>query len=357
LTLVSLREGTIYPSEYELLREKNIKEREELVRNLFSDYWTGKGHVSISRQIMEEVEEDAYARSERDEDDVGLGLGDEGDIEMEEIGNTEHYSEVEYQEELDQDDFEAAGDDAIHESSAVRRSCRLQNQALTFDEFDQDPADIENQRSRTPPPPEEEREEPWHYANVDGIWQWRDFCRGEIFKNIHQVEDDSVQVDHGEKRGSYRSTTVGLDRFLESSCTRRFIEWRRAMADGLSNEALDELLDILHSPDFDRDLLPRNHYYLEKLQDRALAPFMPKTTRWRIPKKKNELESEEIVITDIEHLLRLQLQDPDVARSILTEYSHNDGLISHPSHGELWRKLVTYDAARDSRPLCLKVFT
>jgi hypothetical protein len=114
-------------------------------------------------------------------------------------------------------------------------------------------------------------------------------------------------------------------------------------------------LDILHSPDCVNDLLPRNHYFLEQLQDRAIESFRPKTTRWRIPKETNDAESEEIVITDIEHLIGLQLQDPEIARSIITSYSDNNGIINHPAHCELWKKLAAYDAERGSHPLCLKV--
>jgi hypothetical protein len=38
-----LHEETNYLSEYELRRNKNIEERKELERNLFSGYWGGEG--------------------------------------------------------------------------------------------------------------------------------------------------------------------------------------------------------------------------------------------------------------------------------------------------------------------------
>jgi hypothetical protein len=336
-----------------------------------------------------EGEGNTATQDERDEDEGGIGLGLEGDndVDMDEVSSVERDTdesdqeesdqkesdqEESDQEESDQEESDQEGSDQQEsdqeddedlsqedfgntnlESPALRRSQRLQYRAPTFDE----PMDMEGQRSGTPPPPEEEQKEPWHFSNVEEVRNWREFCRDEIFQNIHQVEEDPIQENVSSKRGKYKSTTVGLDKTLESSCARRFVEWRRTMADGLSNEALDGLLDILHSPDCNNDLLPRNHYHLEQLQDRALAPYKPRTTRWRIPKQNNGLESEEIIITDIEHLLSLQLQDPEIGSSIITEYNYNDGLVNHPSHGELWKKLAAHDTARDSHPLCLKVFT
>ena len=60
-------------------------------------------------------------------------------------------------------------------------------------------------------------------------------------------------------------------------------------------------------------------------------------------------------ITDIGDLLRLQLEDPNVAETFAMSYSENDGIISHPSHGELWKKLSSYDISRGLFPLCLNV--
>jgi hypothetical protein len=325
---------------------RNIKEREEFVHNLFSGYWSGEGGPSISRRIMEEEEEDFGDQNEQDVDE-DADLEDDDEIEMEMIGSVGRDPEGSDREVLEQEDFEDS------ESPAVRRSHRLQYQTSTINE---EPMDMDYQRSGTPPPPEEERREPWHFANVEEVCKWREFCREELFKNIRRVEDQPAQENVTSKRGRYKSTTTELDRCLESSSTRRFVEWRRTAADGLSNEALDQLLEILHDPDCNNDLLPRNHYYLEQLQDRALASFKPKTTRWKIPTENSDVESEEIVITDIEHLLRLQLQDPEIARSIITDYSDNNGVIAHPSHGEIWKKLAAYDTAKGSHPLCLKVF-
>jgi hypothetical protein len=333
------------PSEYELLREKNIRELRELEQSLFLGYSSKIGGPSISRRIMEQ-EENMVAGDEQDEIESDPDMGDNDNTEIGEIDSTERNSEESEHEELELEDSEDLG------SSATRHSLRLQYQMPVFSE---EPMDTDYRRSGTPPPPEEEREEPWDFANVQQILNWREFSKEELFQNIHQIEDDAAQENINSKRGNYKSTTTGLDKNLESTSTRRFVEWRRVAADGLSNEALDELLDILHSPGCDNSLLPRNHYHLEQLQDRATASFRPKTTRWRIPSETSDAESEEITITDIEHLIALQLQDPEIAQSIITGYSHNDGIISHPSHCELWKKLATYDAARSSYPLGLKV--
>jgi hypothetical protein len=282
--------------------------------------------------------EDVGAQGESDEDELGPDLEDDSGIVMDVIDSIEQDPEETEQQENDQEEDDQEGAEESESPS-----------------FSGEPMEMDYQQIGTPPPPENERVEPWHFADLDKVWSWKAFCKEELFKNVKQVEDDLAQENVGSKRGRYKSTTTALDEILKSSCTRRFVEWRRRIGDGLSNVALDELLNILHDPDCNNGLLPRNHYQLEQLQDRALASFKPKTTRWRIPKEKNDAESEEIVVTDIEHLLRLQLQDPEVARSIIANYSYNDGIISHPSHGELWKKLAAYDAANRSFPLCLKV--
>jgi len=322
-------------SDYELRREANIKERQELERRLFANYWNEEG-PSISRQIIEE-KENISVPEELGED---KGNSDNEMVEMIEVNSIvqdleESGQEEESQEELDQEEFDQEEFDQEE----------FDREEFDREEFDQEEFDQE----------EFDQEEPSHSAD-EQIRNWRMFCKDEIFQNIHQIEEGPVQENIRSKRGRYKSTTVDLDRTLESSCTRRFIEWRRTMADGLSNEAIDELLDILHSPDCDIDFLPHNYYHLEQLQDRALMSFKPKTTRWRIPKRNNNIESEEIIVTDIEHLLRLQLQDPEVAHSIITDYSYNNGFIGHPSNGELWKELAAHDVARDLHPLCLKVF-
>ncbi len=116
------------------------------------------------------------------------------------------------------------------------------------------------------------------------------------------------------------------------------------MADGLSNKALDELLSILHDPECDLDQLPSKSYYLEQIQNRALAPFILQSSRWRILTKDNG--SEEIIFVDIADMLQQQLKDPNIAQSIIIDSSQNNGIISHPSHAELWRNLQIYDSAK-----------
>lgn len=335
---------------------ENIRECQELERTLYSEYWSGNGSSSVSRRIMEEPEESFALANEEPEDeqdeDLDVTVEEDGDIEMREFVVFSSDQEGSEQAEVDLE----AVEDAAYEPLAVRRSHRLQEQQHSND-LNQDADEhswSSQQRSHTPPLPENEREEPWHFAHIEHVWKWREFSRAEIFQNISQPNSSDANSTSS-RRGPYKSTTTELDQMLLSKCTRRLVEWRRKAADGLSNEALDQLLDILHDPECNVDALPRNHYYLEQLQDRALTSFTPKTTTWRIPKVKNDLESEEITFTDIADLLQLQLQDPEVAQSIITEYSENNGVISHPSHGEIWRKLASYDAARECRPLFLKV--
>lgn len=304
---------------------ENIRDRKELERTLFSNYWGNDGGPSVSRRIMEELE-DSYARTEeevdKNEDDFDMDLEGDNDSEKLEFNSN--------QEESDQE---------------------MSNQGSEA----QAGTEIDDQRLSSQPSPIDERKEPWHFANVELVEKWREFCREELFQKIHQVDSGDSDVDNVKsKRGS---TTEELDRMLQSRSTRYFVEWRRKWADGLSNEALDQLLRILHDPECDTDLLPRNHYFLEQLQDRALVSFIPKTTCWTIPKENNDQESEEITITDVASLIQLQLQDPETAQAIITEYSENDGIISHPTHGEIWKNLARHDTERGCRPLFLKVYT
>jgi len=353
-------------SEYELYRQKNIQDRRNLERTIFSSYY-GKDndgvYSNISRQIMEEVEgEDFKNTDEEDEwhNDFDTIIEDDGDIESYEPDIFSDQGESEQAEINLEDDEDSDKNDHL----TRRCSQRLQQQRFqSLENLSKDDqlSSSSQYRARTPPPPEDEREEPWDFVSVEHVWRWREFSYDRVFERISQVGTDDLPQQHcsvdgsSSKRGPYKSTTTELDQMLLSKCTRRLVEWRRKMADGLSNESLDELLNILHDPECDINLLPHNHYHLEQLQDRALMFFKPKTTRWRIPKAKNDIESEEIIMTDIADLLRLQLQDPQIAQSIITDYNANDGIISHPSHCELWKSLYSYDLARDCRPLCLKV--
>jgi hypothetical protein len=96
------------------------------------------------------------------------------------------------------------------------------------------------------------------------------------------------------------------------------------------------------------------------MQEKLLKDFMPKTSEWEIPQEQKDTSSttittEKIKITDIESLIKLQLENPEIAANLITKYDDNGGRISHPSHADAWNDLYKYDMARNCKPLCLKV--
>ena len=122
------------------------------------------------------------------------------------------------QEEIDCGDVEMTGVDPFEEQSDLRRSERLQQRAQLLNDDEGDQFFYSSRYRPQTPPPESERVEPWHFANVEAVQQWREFCRNELFRDTHQmgVGGSFWQNRSASKRGPYKSTTVELDQMLKS---------------------------------------------------------------------------------------------------------------------------------------------
>src|SRR4051812_11998778 len=147
---------------------ENIRECRELEHALFSEYYSSNGSSSVSRQIMEEMEENSVLVNEESEAeryrDLDVAVEEDGDIEMHELVTFNNHKESEQE---DLDDFEAVEDDeplVTHHSHCLQaRQQHQQSNELSQDAMDQS----SQQRSQTPPLPESEREDPWHFANIE----------------------------------------------------------------------------------------------------------------------------------------------------------------------------------------------
>ena len=109
---------------------------------------------------------------------------------------------------------------------------------------------------------------------------------------------------------------------------------------GIGKGALEDLLKMMTSDDFDHDNIPETVYRLRKDEASAFPPL----TLYRKKTDKGDLYFYDYK----EYLVRI-LQIPELQGQFIFDYNYNDGVIEHPSNGELWKKQETFKNHLDEK--------